>query len=154
MFDQLTTRGTARTQFVRNIIPQNRLSPQALFFNRYIPLPNSGTGTFISAPVLAYNSSKWTLRGDREISSNTKLFVRYSRNGNSEDDQDPFPALGSSHLQGPAADTAAALTSNLGSSVVHGFRFSRLFGSYRSVAYFQGQEAQLDQHAAITGMQR
>ena len=153
IYDPLTTRGTARTQFAGNIIPQNRLSPQALFFNRYIPLPNSGTGTFISAPVLAYNSSKWTLRGDREISSNTKLFVRYSRNGNTEDDQDPFPALGSSHLQGPAADIAAALTSNLGSRMVHEFRFSHLFGNYRSVAYFQGQGTQLDQQAGITGLQ-
>src|SRR4051812_48237732 len=153
IYDPLTTRGTARTQFAGNIIPQNRLSPQALFFNRYIPLPNSGTGTFVSAPVLAYNSSKWTLRGDQEISSNTKLFVRYSRNGNTEDDQDPFPALGSSHLEGPAADIAAALTTNLGSKMVHEFRFSHLFGNYRSVAYFQGQGTQLDQQAGITGLQ-
>ena len=153
IYDPLTTRGSTRTQFAGNIIPQNRLSPQALFFNKYIPLANSGIGTFVSAPVAAYNSAKWTLRGDREVTSNTKLFVRYSRNGNSEDDQSAFPALGSSHLQGPAADIAAALTSTLGSKIVHEFRFSHLFGSYRSVAYFQGQGTQIDQQAGITGLQ-
>ena len=153
IYDPLTTRGTARTLFPGNIIPQIRLSPQALFFNRYIPLPNSGTGTFVSAPVAAYNSSKWTLRGDQELTSNTKLFVRYSRNGNTEDDQAAYPALGSSHLEGPAADIAAALTSNFGSKIVHEFRFSHLFGQYRSTAYFQGQGAQLDQQAGIIGLQ-
>ncbi|MFL6452002.1 MAG: carboxypeptidase regulatory-like domain-containing protein [Bryobacteraceae bacterium] len=153
IYDPLTTRGTTRTQFSGNIIPASRLSPQALFFNRYIPLPNSGTGTFVSAPVAAYDSSRWTIRGDRQISSSTRLFVRYSRNGNTEDDQDAFPALGSSHLEGPASDIAAAVTSTIGSKIVHEFRFSHLFGKYRSTAYFQGQGAQIDQQAGITGLQ-
>ena len=42
IFDPLTTTSArARTQFADNVIPQNRLSPQALFFNQYIPLPNA-----------------------------------------------------------------------------------------------------------------
>src|SRR5438093_7577599 len=57
IFDPLTT-GTAggaavRTQFANNIIPQDRLSPQALFFNQYIPMPNAAGDTFVSSPITA-----------------------------------------------------------------------------------------------------
>ena len=44
-----------------------------------------------------------------------------------------------------------ALTSNLAPSMVHEVRFSRMYGEYRSTAYFQGQGVQLLQQAGITG---
>jgi len=52
---------------------------------------------------------------------------------------------------GPAWNLALALTSNLGPSMVHEVRFSRMYGEYRSTAYFQGQGVQLLQQAGITG---
>src|SRR4051812_5989190 len=55
IFDPLTTVTTggvtARTQFTNNIIPQDRLSAQAQFFNQYIPLPNSANDTFVASPI-------------------------------------------------------------------------------------------------------
>src|SRR5262245_42747801 len=102
VFDPLTT-GTAggvttRTPFANNIIPQDRLSAQALFFNQYIPLPNAAGDTFVASPITAFDSNQVTLRADQEITSHHKLFVRFSRHRSVEDREDPWPALGSTRL--------------------------------------------------------
>ena len=55
IFDPLTTTtvgGVAtRTQFANNQIPASRLSPQAQYFLRYIPLPNAPGNTYVSNPI-------------------------------------------------------------------------------------------------------
>src|SRR5947207_1979230 len=122
-----------------NWIRANRLSTSALFFNKYIPLSNAAGGSAIFTPSNAYGQDQWTLRGDREITANHKLFARLSIVRNREHDPSSFPALGSTHLDGPARNIAAALTSNLRNNMIHEFRISFLYGEYRSTAYFQGQ---------------
>jgi hypothetical protein len=155
IYDPLTTvtagSGAVRSQFPNNIIPRDRLSPQAQFFNQYIPLPNSPDGTFVSTPITVFDANQVTLRVDQEINSQNKLFVRFSKHHSTEETPSAFLTLGSTRLQGPAWNLAAALTSNLGSSMVHEFRFSRMYGEYRSTAYFQGQGVQLLQQAGVTG---
>ncbi|PYS43250.1 MAG: hypothetical protein DMG14_01435, partial [Acidobacteria bacterium] len=90
IFDPVTTRpnpsgsGVVRTQFAGNIIPRDRLSPQVLYFNKFIPLPNSPDGTFVSTPVIADDSNQVTLRVDREIDRSNRLFARYSNHHNTE----------------------------------------------------------------------
>ena len=157
IFDPLTTTSsggtTTRTQFANNIIPSDRLSPQALFFNRYIPLPNTGADTFVASPITTFNANQVTLRLDQEVNPHHKLFVRFSRHHSTEDKESPWPTLGSTRIQGPAFNVAAALTSNFGSSMVHEARFSRMYGEYRSTAYFQGQGVQLLQQAGVTGLE-
>lgn len=154
IFDPLTTAGTARTQFADNVIPQNRLSPQALFFNQYIPLPNAPGNTYVSTPITAFTADQVTLRLDQEINSQNRLFARFSHHLSAEDRQSPWPTLGSTRLEGPAFNAAVALTSNFGSSLVHEVRFSRMYGEYRSTAYFQGQGVQLvQQQAGIRGLE-
>ena len=64
------------------------------------------------------------------------------------------PTLGSTKLQGPAFNLAVSLTSNFGSSLVHEVRFSRMYGEYRSTAYFQGQGVELvQQQAGVKGLE-
>ena len=47
-----------------------------------------------------------------------------------------------------------SLTSNFGSSLVHEVRFSRMYGEYRSTAYFQGQGVDLvQQQAGVKGLE-
>ena len=145
--------GTVRTQFPGNIIPQDRISPQAQFFNRYIPLPNSPGGTFVSTPITAFDSNQITLRFDQEISSHHRLFVRFSRHHSAEETPSAFLTLGSTGLEGPAWNLAGALTSILGPSMVHEVRFSRMYGEYRSTAYFQGEGVDLVRQAGITGLE-
>src|SRR6266850_2057113 len=158
IFDPLTTvttgGATVRTQFANNIVPQDRLSPQALFFNQYIPLPNAAGDTFVATPITAFDANQVTLRLDQEINPHHKLFARFSRHHSVEDRESPWPTLGSTRLQGPAFNVAVALTSNFRSSLVHEARFSRMYGEYRSTAFFQGQGVQLvQQQAGVRGLE-
>jgi hypothetical protein len=157
IFDPLTTTTaggtTTRTQFANNQIPQDRLSPQSQFFLRYIPLPNGPNGTFTSNPVTEFNANQVTLRVDQEFNAQHRLFARYSDHRSTEIRDDRWPTLGSTRLDGPAFNLAVALTSNFGSSLVHELRFSRMYGEYRSTAYFQGQGVQLLQQAGIRGLE-
>jgi hypothetical protein len=155
IFDPLSTAGGTRTQFPGNVIPQDRLSAQALFFNQYIPLPNAPGNTYVSTPLTTFNANQVTLRLDQEINSQNRLFARYSNHQTSDTRQSPWPTLGSTRLEGPAYNLAVSLTSNFGTSLVHETRFSRMYGEYRSTAYFQGQGVQLvQQQAGVAGLER
>ena len=92
-----------------------------------------------------------TLRFDREINSRNKLFARYSSHHSTEETPSAFLTLGSTRLKGPAWNLAVAWTSNIGPSMVHEVRFSRMYGDYRSTVYFQGQGVALLQQAGVTG---
>jgi hypothetical protein len=152
VFDPLSTTTVAgvatRTQFDNNQIPANRISPQAQFFMKYIPLPNAPGNTYVSNPLTEFNQNQMTLRLDQEINSQHRFFTRFSRHVNAEDRQDRWDTLGSTRLEGPAYNLAMSLTSNFGSSLVHEVRFSRMYGEYRSTAYFQGQGVDLVQNQA------
>ena len=157
IFDPLTTATVAgaatRTQFANNQIPADRISPQAQFFMKYIPLPNAAGNTYVSNPITSFNPNQMTLRLDQEINSQNRLFARYSKHVNAEDRQDRWDTLGSTHLEGPAYNLAVSLTSNVGTSLVHEVRFSRMYGEYRSTAYFQGQGVDLvQQQAGVKGL--
>jgi len=119
VFDPLTTTTVAgvatRTQFANNQIPANRISPQAQFFMKYIPLPNAPGNTYVSNPLTEFNQNQMTLRLDQEINSQNRFFTRYSRHVNAEDRQDRWDTLGSTRLEGPAYNLAMSLTSNFGS---------------------------------------
>src|SRR6185295_2788170 len=59
IFDPLTTRINPanagqflRDQFPANAIPQNRMSPQALYFKPWFPIPNNGNNLFAYSPGL------------------------------------------------------------------------------------------------------
>ncbi|MCU1325782.1 MAG: hypothetical protein JWN34_1152, partial [Bryobacterales bacterium] len=145
--------GTVRTLFPGNVIPPNRLSPQALFFNKYIPTANVGNSNAIFTGSDAYNQDQWTFRGDQEVTANNKAFVRVSLVRNTENIPSAFPALGSTDLKGPARNIAAALTSNLRANMIHEIRVSFMFGQYRSTAYFQGEGAAINKAAGLTGLE-
>ncbi len=153
IYDPLTTTGNQRTQFADNVIPANRLSPQAQFFLKYIPLPNAPGDTYVSNPLTDFEANQMTLRLDHEVNARHRLFARYSLHHSTETRDDRWNTLGSTTLRGPAFNVALALTSNFGSSLVHELRFSRMYGEYRSTAYFMGQGVQLLQQAGITGLE-
>ena len=118
-------RGTTRTQFAGNVIPQNRIAPAAQFFLR-----TSRCRTVRTTPGSATRSSSSTRISsrsrDHELTPRHKLFVRFSRHSNHEDRPSTFPALGATELWGPAFNLAGALTSNFGTSIVHELRVSRM----------------------------
>ena len=154
IFDPLTTAGTTRTQFTGNAIPPNRIAPASEFFLRYIPLPNGPNNTWVSNPIVEFNQDQFTVRVDHELTARHRLFGRFSRHSNHELRPATFPALGATELSGPAYNIAVALTSNFGTSIVHEFRFSRMYGEYRSTAYFQGQGSDLLASAGVKGLEQ
>ncbi len=84
VFDPLTGNPSQRTQFPGNVIPGNRLSPEAQRILSLIPLPNT-TGTvngtrdnFIAQGSEVFNSDAGNVRLDGRLSDRLNAFARYS----------------------------------------------------------------------------
>ncbi len=75
---------SAATPFAGNIIPTNRLSPQAQALLKLIPLPNlTGTrnGTqdnYAASGTEKFNNDTFDVRGDARLGQTTNAFARYS----------------------------------------------------------------------------
>ncbi len=83
--------------FPNNVIPANRLSPQSQFLLPYMPAPNLVQGTTfraVSTSPLAQQIYKGDLRIDHQLTGKDRLMGRYSIADNSENDPNPFPAIG------------------------------------------------------------
>jgi outer membrane receptor protein involved in Fe transport len=129
-FSSLTTRRIldplTGAQFANNVIPTSRLSPQAIFFAKFIPDPNTAAGTFTYSPSRALDTDQVTLRFDENISEKHRLFVRYSYHDNRQNEPNAFPALGYSPLETEAHNLVASLSNTLRANLLHEFRFNYL----------------------------
>ena len=120
--------------FPGNVIPASRLSPQALYFARLIPDPNTSSGTFAWSADRKLNADQFTVRIDHNLSEKHRVFLRYSFHDNRMDDPSSnlgapylaYPELGSAHLHTRGQNLVAALTSTLSPTVLNEFRFSYL----------------------------
>ena len=90
IYDPLTGNadGTGRQPFANNIIPTNRLSPQALAIMQYLPSPNAvdqgGTtfrNNYAATGSEKFDSNQWDTRWDYFINDKSSLFGRYSYAG-------------------------------------------------------------------------
>ena len=154
-FDAATGR---RQPFPNNVIPSNRLSPQARFFlQEFVPAPTGGgfINNFVSNPTQTQNVNQISVRYDRDFSEKDSLTLRYTRNrydallprGDSGA-ATPLPGLGEdvnlwgqnhkigwTHLFGPTALN----TLNVGFSQYFQNRFNETTGTdYISQAGMQG----------------
>jgi hypothetical protein len=120
--------------FPGNIIPAERLSPQARYFARLIPDPNTSTGTHAWSADRTLDADQLTLRIDHSLAEKHKIFVRYSFHDNRMDDPSSnlgapylaYPDLGSAHLHTRGQNMVAALTSTFSPTVLNELRFSYL----------------------------
>jgi Carboxypeptidase regulatory-like domain len=84
IFDPLTgnqATGEGRVPFAGNIIPANRISPQARALLALIPSPNNGTGindNFSASGTDVFDGDQFDVRDDHFWSDNLHLFGRYS----------------------------------------------------------------------------
>ena len=140
-----------RTSFAGNRIPQNQLSSQALFFNKFIPDPNSASGTAVFTPTRALGLDQFTVRVDRNLTSNHRAFFRWSFNNNRQKDPNAFPALGTVPLHTRGQNVAGSLTSNLGPNRINEFRVSYLPSSINLEAFLQGTD--VNGQAGIRGFE-
>ena len=77
--------GLGRSPFANNMIPVNRLSPQALGVLKLIPLPNAPgdpgaayRNNYVATGSRAFDSNAWNTRWDWFINDKSSLFGRYS----------------------------------------------------------------------------
>jgi hypothetical protein len=78
-----------RQPFPGNIIPANRLSPIALEYLRYYPMPNQagdaqGRQNFITSNPRGDDFYSMAYRVDQVVTNNHRFFVRYARNSRQE----------------------------------------------------------------------
>ena len=158
IFDPLTTAINpanpsqfVRTQFPGNVIPANRMSPQALFFKPLFPVPNNGPGLFVYSPSLSLDTNKFDIKVSPRLTAKDSLVSRYSFVDNTEQDVQGYPALGYYPLH--------SRSQNAGLTYLHifspGITSETTFSYYRTyflllnASAFNGQN--VVQQAGITG---
>lgn len=94
IYDPLTVDLTTHTRspFAGNIIPASRINSTSAFLLKYIPLPtNAGTlNNFTKAASTGGNVDEYVTRADANISSNSRIFGRFSYWKMLSLAQDPF----------------------------------------------------------------
>lgn len=114
------TTGLGRTPFAGNIIPSNRLSPQAAALLKYFPSANfidtglsSGvqpyTNNYIAGGSETFDGNQWNTRWDYFINEKSSLFGRYSYAGFNKNSPTAFGTLAG----GPDLGTNFGGTSNV-----------------------------------------
>jgi hypothetical protein len=124
-----------RQPFAGNILPASRISPQALYFLKYLPAPNTIVGS-TSYAALTNNLLQQQIRGDIRIDqafgTTWQLNGRYSINDNDENDPNPFTTLGAFPLHSRAQNANISLTHEFSSRWTNESRVSY----YRSIFLF------------------
>ncbi|MDQ2945351.1 MAG: carboxypeptidase-like regulatory domain-containing protein, partial [Acidobacteriota bacterium] len=130
---------TTKLPFPGNKILPDRISPQARFFAKYIPDPNSGNRA-IFAPSAALDQDQFTIRVDQNVTDKHRAFVRWSFINYQENDPNAFPALGYASLNTRGQNVVAALISNLTPGLINEARFSYLPNNIDLQAFQQGTD--------------
>ncbi len=124
-----------RQPFAGNILPRSRFAPQALYFLKYLPAPNTTVGS-TSYAALTNNLLQKQIRSDIRIDHNFgtswQLAGRYSINDNDENDPNPFTTLGSFPLHSRAQNANISLTHEFSPKWTNESRVSY----YRSIFLF------------------
>ena len=140
IYDPFNVVNGERQPFPGNKIPLERISQQALFFNKFIPDPNNPSGTATFAPARALNLDQFTIRVDRNLTPNHRAFFRWSFHDNRQNDPNAFPALSIAPLHTRGQNVVASLSSNLGPTRINEFRFSYLPSNIDLEAFLQGTD--------------
>ncbi|MCI0536921.1 MAG: carboxypeptidase-like regulatory domain-containing protein, partial [Verrucomicrobiales bacterium] len=142
--------GAIRTQFTNNTIPQNQLSPQAVFFNDFIVQPNTGVDRAVFSPSRSVDTDQITARVDHQLGNST-LFGRLSWHDNRMQEPNAHPTLGIAPLNTDAQNVAIGLNTNLRPTVVNEFRFNFLPSLIDLAPYLDRRD--FNAEAGITGFE-
>jgi hypothetical protein len=138
-------------QFANNVISKDKLSQQALFFAKFIPDPNTPSGTFTYSPSRQLDTDQFTLRLDQSLTENHRVFVRWSFHDNRLNEPNPFPSLGYAPLKTRGQNLVASMSNILRQNLAHEFRFSYLPAIVDLQAYLQGTN--INKGAGIRGFE-
>lgn len=126
--------------FPGNIIPANRLSPQALAIQQYYPHQNTTTGTNSTAPSQSIDFNQYIVRFDHQITPKNRLFARWVYITQKEVDPNASVALGNANLTSWGQDIAVGVISNVGTTMVNEARAHFLPSHVRLQGFLQGPD--------------
>ena len=129
-----------KVAFPNNVIPQDRLSPQALAIQQFYPVQNTAAGTFSYTPSQAIDFDQYTVRLDHSITAYNRLFARWIYVTNRETDPNAEPALKTASLTSIGQDIAVGLITNFGANKVNEVRAHYLPSHVRLTAFLQGPD--------------
>jgi hypothetical protein len=141
--------------FPGNIIPRNRISPQAQFFLPYLPAPDFVSGVTNRAIVTnALNQSlnKGDIKIGQKLTVKDHLMGRYSTADNQENDPNPHPTLGGFPLQSRGQNALLGLTHIFSPHRINEARVSYYRSYFNFGGVLQGQD--INGQAGIVGFAR
>lgn len=157
IYDPLTTApnpagaGTIRTPFAGNRIVASRLSPQALYFNKYLTTAAAPAGLFTFSRPTVVNLDQLTARFDQTFSPTHRAFFRYNLAHNRLSEPGSTPALGTADSNTRGQNYTGSLTSTIKPTLLHEFRVNLLYGFIQLSPYLPGTD--FNKEAGITGME-
>ena len=119
--------GVGRTPFPNNVIPSNRLSPQALAILQYFPMPNTnafGTSYQNNYAIngdVAITGNLWNTRWDYYLNEKNTVFGRYSYAAYTEQAPGAFGALAGGPNFGNYAGDSESLNQSISGGWTHTF---------------------------------
>ncbi len=84
--------------FPGNIIPQDRLSPQAAYFLQYLPVPNTNHGTYVSSGPQKTDVNQFDVRIDQLIRTGDSLDTSYTFLQSPITSPGPYPDMGGQNV--------------------------------------------------------
>jgi outer membrane receptor protein involved in Fe transport len=84
--------------FPGNIIPTDRLSPQATYFLPYIPVPNASDGTYVSSGPQKTDVNQFDVRVDHTIRTGDTLDASYTFLQSPISSPGPYPNMGGQNV--------------------------------------------------------
>lgn len=158
IFDPLSTAPNSNGQFVRtafpgNVIPANRIAPQAAFFKSMFPIPNNGLTRYTYSPALALDTDKFDVKISPRLSTKDSLVSRYSFANNTESDPAAYPALGFYPLRSRSQNIGLSYIRVMSPSVALELagNYYRTFFYFLNASNFNGKD--VVSQAGITGFE-
>src|SRR4051794_26410632 len=121
-----------RAPFPGNVIPADRISPQAAFFLPFYPTANTGLGTFNYAPTRRSDGDKFDVRMDHHFSTADVLSGSYSLNDIEVYTPGSFAANGAVTQQNRRQRAGASETHSFSASMLNEFRLNYVRVRYQN----------------------
>src|SRR3989442_5079145 len=105
--DPSSPSGFTRDLFPNNIIPANRISPQAVNLLKFTDLPNVAptaaqaavnVANYLDARSLAEDHNQWSVRGDHRFNQKDTIFARYTQTIEDQFRPGAFTAVSTNYL--------------------------------------------------------
>jgi hypothetical protein len=132
----------------------NRISPQAAYLLKYLPLPNFQSGSTyraINTNPLVQTLIKGDLKIDEQLTASDHIMGRYSISNSQETDPNPYPAMGTFPLQSRGQDVVANWTHIFTSKWLNSLQASYYRSFFTFTSSFQGQN--INSAAGISGFE-